>query len=307
MSEVNKSQHILTLAEEIINDIEYNRISAEALVLKANRLGNLAGSAKIQKWLSYEKYGYNSTDLVSVEYLNNTYRIVKSPANTYYGSLASQEMAVESYKIRLEQLKHNPEPPKSVPGFPHIQAIRLDKTIVDLLNQHQLIINKVKALIHNFASTVYYERLFSDITENIFGDFKTEVDKLLAQSCGSVLAKVPSIYKRLNEGDLEAVSQALTSCRRIIDSFADAIYPPTNTPINMDGNVVNLTSQHHQNRINAYIRERVKSDSRRTKLRQSLKNLYERASAGIHSDVTLAEARSLFLETYLLLGEIITL
>lgn len=307
MSETNKSQHILNLAEEIINDIESNRVSAEALVLKANRLGNLAGSEKIQKWLEYEKYGYNSTDPVSLEYLNITYRIVKSPANTYYGSLATQEKSVEAYKIRLDQLKHNPEPQRAVPGFPNIQAIRLDKTIVDLLNQHQLIITKVKALIHNFSSTIYYKGLFSGITENIFGDFKTEVDKLLAQSCGSVLAKVPSIYKRLNEGDLEAVSQALTSCRRIIDSFADAIYPPTNTPINIDGNLVKLTAQHHQNRINAYVRERLLSDSRRTKLRQSLKNLYERVSAGVHSDVTLAEARSLFLETYLLLGEIITL
>jgi hypothetical protein len=39
----------------------------------------------------------------------------------------------------------------------------------------------------------------------------------------------------------------------------------------------------------------------------SYKNLYDRVSATVHSDVTLEEARSLFLETYLLLGEIITL
>jgi len=40
------------------------------------------------------------------------------------------------------------------------------------------------------------------------------------------------------------------------------------------------------------------------KLRQNLQNLYERVSAGVHSDVDEQEARNLFFNVYLILGQV---
>jgi hypothetical protein len=318
MSEFGKGQHILSLAEELLTNIEDNRISGESIVLKATRLANLAGSKKIQDWLWYEKHGYNLTEPVSVEYLSYTGRNIfyttlssyqKKPDRILYGSLATLESNVEMYKLRIENLKYDSTPKTTTMNFATTSYKPPSDTqiLTNLIGECQNVINKVRALIHNFASNIYYEMIFSNISEDIFENFKGEVDSLLAQSSGEVLQKIPSIYRRLAEGDTEAISHALTTCRRIIDTFADTIYPPSDTPINIGGQEVKLTAQHHQNRINAYVRERVSSDSRRTKFRQTLGNLYGRVSAGVHTDVTLAEARSLFLETYLLLGEIITL
>jgi hypothetical protein len=56
-----------------------------------------------------------------------------------------------------------------------------------------------------------------------------------------------------------------------------------------------------------YVRQHTQSKSRQQRLRQALRGIYERVSAGVHDDVTPSEARFLFLETYVALGEILAL
>jgi cytochrome P450 len=112
---------------------------------------------------------------------------------------------------------------------------------------------------------------------------------------------------RLSESDPESIRQALTTCRRIIEAFADSIYPPTDSPIDIGGTVLKLDASKHQNRINAYVHNRVQSKSRKQKIRQNLGNLFDRVSSGVHDDVSAEEAQSLFLNTYLFLGEILHL
>ena len=110
---------------------------------------------------------------------------------------------------------------------------------------------------------------------------------------------------RLSEGNKEAVSQALTTVRRIIDNFADSILPPTERTYEIGGNKLSLDASKHINRINVFIHQRVESKSRKDKIRQNITNLYARVSTGVHSDVSIEEAKSLFLNCYLLLCEII--
>lgn len=112
---------------------------------------------------------------------------------------------------------------------------------------------------------------------------------------------------RLSEGDIEAISQALTTCRRIIDAFADAIFPATDKTVMIDGNEIKLDASKVQNRINAFVNTHCDSKSRTKRIRQNLGNLYDRVSAGVHNDVTPEEARALFLNTYLFLGEVLHL
>lgn len=123
--------------------------------------------------------------------------------------------------------------------------------------------------------------------------------------CGDVLQQIPSVVNRLAEGEEESVSQALTTVRRIIDSFADSIFPPSDETYEIGGNNLSLDASKHLNRLNAFVHQRVESKSRRDKIRQNLSNLYGRVSTGVHADVSIEEAQSLFLNCYLLLGEIL--
>jgi len=167
--------------------------------------------------------------------------------------------------------------------------------------------SRVLALLHSFVAEVYYEREFSAAAETTFERYKRDVDTLIAQKAGGVLTKIPSIVDRLSAGDAEAVSQALVTCRRVIEAFADAIYPPTDATAELGGNTLKLDASKHQNRINAFVAERTDSGSRRQRLRQNLSNLFDRVSTGVHTDVTPEEAFSLFLNVYLFLGEVLHL
>ena len=304
MSVSFQDQHVLELSNEILLDIEGNRISASAIVLKADRLASLVGNDQISEWLYYEKHGYTTSEEAK-KYLYMTSRVLGSPTHRIaYGSISTQESSIESTLIRIEDLKRNPESPKPLARY---AATRTVDVLSNALIEYRKIISRVLATIHKFASGVYYEKLFSNITKDLFTEYKDKVDSKLAGKCGAVLDKVPAVFRRLEEEDSEAISHALTSCRRIIDAFADSVYPPRQPITGGDGKEILLTDRHHLNRINEFVKEKTDSASRRQKLRRTLSDIYDRVSAGVHSDVSPEEARGLFIQTYVVLGEIISL
>jgi len=307
MTSENKSTHIIELCEELLDDIELSRINPEGILLKATRLARISGSEEIRQWLRYEMAGYNACDFLSLKYMNLTGRWIDKNANKgYWGSLAQQETSIEVLKLQLVTIKVD-----SVSGeqaYIVNKNITIEaKTIGNEISKISSIRSRVISIIHDFVSSIYYEKFFSGLSESIFENHKESIDKLLIGKCNDVIEKIPSIFERLSNGDNEAVSHALTTCRRIIDSFADAISPPSDEVIEIEGNTLSLDAGKHQNRINAYIHLRTNSKSRKQKLRQTLSNLYSRVSSGVHSDVSIDEAKALFLEVYLFLGEVLSL
>lgn len=314
----SKSEHVLSLAADLLDDIELGRLSTEQLLLKVSRLARLTGSDETRKWLKYELHGYNEFGKIYDKYMEITGRWSNQKEKKgYFHSLAGIESVIENSKSELKIMRipdisissTNPRElaPSSIPLHVTNKIISNCDQLNYIIKTMVQIKGKVLSLLHKFVCDVYYERVFSGMVGDVFERYKAMVDSHLAGRCGDVLEKFPAVYDRLAEGDSEAVSQALTTCRRIIASFADSIFPASNTTIEINGNTVKLGDAEVKNRINAYIIERTSSDSRRDKLRQSLNNLWGRTSSGVHADVAQDEARSLLLNVYLLLGEIILL
>ena len=304
---ISQSQHILDLSKELLDDIELERLSSDKLLLKCVRLARLAGSEECQEWLRYEMGGYGGSSEISLKYMTLTGRWTnREEKKGYWGPLAEQEAAIQASQAKIASLQ--------IPSLSGDKAWIVSRDIMASMNAAAGTLSKlggirsrVLALLHRFVSDVYYEREFSSLAELTFERYKRDVDTLISAACKEVLRKIPSVIDRLQEGDPEAISQALTTCRRIIESFADAIFPPTEDVIEVGGNTLKLDNAKHLNRINAYVSEHTESHSRRQKLRQNLANLYDRACAGVHDGVTKDEAFSLFLNTYLFLGEILTI
>ena len=61
------------------------------------------------------------------------------------------------------------------------------------------------------------------------------------------------------------------------------------------------------NRLQAYTHLHGVPKGRRDRLRRTLADLYGRCSAGTHAEVTVEEARFVFLQTYVVLGEVLRL
>jgi hypothetical protein len=251
--------------------------------------------------------GYNLSDPISLKYMTLTGRWSNyEEKKGWWGPLAQQEAIIDANRLRIEATRLG-----SLSGDNMVFVIdRLNKSHGELsitIMQLSGIRSRVLGLIHKFVSGVYYERQFAHLAASTFDAYKEDVDALIAEKAGDVLVKIPSVVSRLRERDEEAVSQALTTCRRILESFADAILPPSDQFYELGGNQLSLDSSKHQNRINVYISQRTESASRRTRLRQNLSNLFDRVSTGVHKEVTSEEAYSLFLNVYLFLGEVLNL
>jgi hypothetical protein len=308
MSEKSQSAHVLELCRELLDDIELSRLPPDKLLFKCARLARLAGSAEIQKWLTFEIRGYVPNDPVAVEYMAKTARWSNPEKKEgFWGPFAQQIGLLEATDIKLKVLKL----PDSIEGqwalgttttiLRQIETEANSRMRLDAIRSHVL------GLLHAFVSETYYEREFAALAESTFERYRKNVDQLIATSAGDVLTKIPAVIDRLSDGSGESISQALSTCRRIINSFADAIFPPTDDVTEIGGNKLSLDASKHLNRINAYISQSTDSESRRKRLRQNLANLYDRVSTGVHNDVTADEAFSLFLNTYLFLAEVLQL
>jgi hypothetical protein len=305
VTEQSRSKHIVELARELLDDIELNRMSTENLLLKATRLARWMGSEEIQQWLKLEMIGYNNTEKVSLKYMSITGRWEDREKGTgYWGPLAQQVAAIEAEKAKLAAMR-TPDSSGEYSNLAIANVTYAMNQTANLISRISAIKSRVLAQLHQFVSEVYYSLVFEGLSESIFERYKSEVDILIAESCGNVLDQIPAVMDRPAESEPEAVSQALTTCRRIIESFADSIFPPTEDTIKIGENTLSLGADKHQNRINAYIHQHTYSQTRKKRLRQNLSNLFDRVSTGVHGDVTPEEARALFLNTYLLLGEIL--
>lgn len=300
------SEHSLQLATELLEDIELSQAPISTVVFKAARLARLVHDDEVQRWLGMELRGY-SNDGFGRQYMARTGRWINPDEDSgYWQSVVDIDTQITSHETLLAASM-----PSHLSGEGIIGALvqartyqsRIVKSIADLARVR----SKVLALLHHFVTTRYYELAFSQQQAGLFESARLQVDALLSPLSGDTLAKVDSIYRRLGENDDEATSQALATCRRLIDTVANAIYPPRGAPVMVAGQEVHLGPPHIKNRLNAYIRDNTASDSRRDKLRRRLADLYERVSAGVHSDVSSDEARFIFLNTYLFLGEVLSL
>lgn len=303
---MNIDEMIFQLSKELLDDIELSRISGEQLLLKMKRLVRLTADTQTSQWIDYELRGYKSTDY-GKQLMSKTGRWIDKDKNTgYWSSLCQIEAHIESNKIKLSCLR--------TPDLSGDKAWITNRDVTSAINElgNQITIfsgikSRVISLIHDYVAEVYYRNILENVIESIFISYKSKIDISISEQCSDVLEMLPHVMKRLIEKDTESISQALLTCRRIIDVFADNIFPASDEVINIDGNELSLTQDKVKNRINAFINQKCDSVSRKKRLRQNLTNLYERVSTGVHDDVTAEEAQALVMNTYLIIGEIVSL
>ncbi len=322
-SDESISQHRLKLAKDLVDDIELSRLLPEQLLLKATRLARLMEDKELDRFLWYELNGYQNTE-DSWKFMDSVGRWIDKPKNEgYWGPLATINNSIIAYQVQLQLLRipdvqvalSSSNPNEFVTGGPwSLNKPDINEPIASVLARQYAITSAISGLsgvrsrvlakIHYFAANTFLRLSFSGVAESIFQKNQVLIDSFLREVAPEVLEKIPSINDRLAEGDPEAISQAMTSCRRMISAIADSLYPPSDNPLNVEGQDRIIDSAHYLNRLKLFLEQHCKSSSRRDRLKRTLSDLNEKSSAGIHSDVTSGEAKSLFLLTYLTLGEV---
>ena len=316
--------HKLGLARELLDDIELSRLGPEQLLLKASRLARLLDEASTREWIELELRGYPNTESAR-RYMTMFNRWTDAKAQLgYWKPLASLGAWAAAMQAEISQLRvpdvnvsmSSANPHEWVTGMAGSNVSKAAEPVNSTLNriqerttavaQFREIQSRVMAQVHSFAVDAYHRLAFKRVAESIFRDHQSAVDELLRAHAADVLEKIPAITARLSEGDAEAVSQALNSCRRMVKAFADAIQPPQSNDVEEEGEKYSIGADKVLNRIQYFLSQRCGSKTRRDRMNRNLRAIWERASAGAHSDVTPDEGRTLFLQCYLTLGEVLT-
>ena len=134
------------------------------------------------------------------------------------------------------------------------------------------------------------------------------MEKALAKVSPSALEKFAVAYEELNGESAENWSNACTAVRRILFDFADAVYPPRDELV--DGRAVGVDE--YVNRLWAYAKEHVRSESGRGAIKSELTDLgnridaiYRQSNKGVHAVVTRDEAERIIVRTYLLMADLL--
>jgi AbiTii len=307
---VSRNQEALRVAEELLADIELRRLKASEIILKATRLARLVGQDDLLTFLKLEREGYPTDGSVNgwIGRADRWDPEGKTEGVFYPAPLSRIEATLQGQQGAIEALKGGGNYSgeyASIAGREHDQKITALARSIGTLSS---ICGAVVSTVYGLAMDTYHELLFSDLQATLFADTQGNVDGALAAASGSALEKIERVSDRLRDGDTESVSQALTTCRRLIDSCADHVFPGREDAYDMgNGLTLKVGSQNVLNRLQAYVHGLGVSKSRRDRLRRTLIDLYDRCSAGTHAEVTVQEARFVFLQTFVALGEVLTL
>ncbi|WP_167349071.1 hypothetical protein [Pseudoclavibacter helvolus] len=286
---MNKQDEALRVAEEVLADIELKRLKASEIVLKASRLARLVGHDELGEFLACERNGYSGSER---KWVKISGRRLPGDENKY----CPQPIAVVEAELLASQAAIG-----AMKGggnysgdYIAIAAREHDKMIgshAQAVSTWSGIAGQVVAVTYDMVAEIYHELLFSELQATLFADTQARVDGTLARVSGAALDKIDRVSDRLRDGDPESVSQALTTCRRLIDSCADHLFPAQPEPYLVNEGVpLAMGRQNVLNRLQAHVHRCGVPKGRRDRLRRTLADLYDRCSAGTHSDVTVSEA-----------------
>lgn len=303
---MGRQEEALRVADELLADIELQRLKASEIVLKASRLARLAGHDGLIEFTSYERSGY-PTDGSATYWIGRAGRWAEDE-KFYTASIAKIEASLSASTDSIQAMRGGGNYSGdyvAIAAREHDQRIGQAALSVSTWSG---ICGQVVATTYDMVAEIYHELLFSELQATLFANTQERVDGSLAAASGSALDKIERVSDRLRDGDPESVSQALTTCRRLIDSCADYVFPAQGGQYELDGEAtLSVGQQNVLNRLQAYSHQCGIPKSRRDRLRRTLADLYGRCSAGTHAEVTVEEARFVFLQTYVALGEILTL
>ena len=176
------------------------------------------------------------------------------------------------------------------------------------------IISRVTYRVNNYLSSVETQVAFGQIYSDIFEENQLYVNEKLAELCPDALAKFVSAYRRARENETESWAQALTSCRRLLKSLADVLYPPTDNYVeDSQGKRRKMTEEQYISRLWQYVYEYTSSSSGKLLQVQlqdygnRIDGLYSLTNKGVHAEVSKFEVNQCLIQTYLVTGDLLRL
>lgn len=309
----------LNLSEEILKDIELNRIPLTNIALKTSRLARLLNDSDTEKIMQYEAGGYPLGPQRKLS--QETGRLAVAAGREF----AQRDRGMEPYVYcaPIVVLEDDVEVHKArrlaatdasdlAPG---VEWEGMSKYSTMLQASTRLASRRT--LIHRYVLRTYYELKFSGIAEDVFARIRQRVDSVIGRVVPDAVRKFTAAYDYLASENPEDWSNAVHSCRRVLEDLADAVYPPTDDKTKViDGKkkTIKLGKEHYINRMCAFVEDRSTSETFKAIVGSHLRFLGDRLDSickatqkASHTTLSREEAERYVVYTYMLVGDILSL
>ncbi|AKE51697.1 AbiTii domain-containing protein [Kangiella geojedonensis] len=322
----------LSLSESIISDIELSARSLSNVALKASRLARLIGHFDHQKIFLYEVSGYpttpNGVDSETWALAKTAGRInihkddegvretasLESLEQLHFDLQAAKDSLVVAKDADVSLTSANPSQYVLAPAGNKIERNELRRSI----SNKSKFIAKRRAFIYEYVSSVHYEIKYSSISDDIFSRIRSKVDEKVGYLIPDSVQKFSAVYENLRSENTEDWSNAVHSCRRILQDAANVLYPARESKtieVNGKKKEIKLGADNYINRLMAYVEENVTSKrfeeivgSHMKYLGERLDSIFQAAQKGSHDVIsTQDEADRYVIYTYLVIGDILQL
>lgn len=258
--------------------------------------------------------GREDADRTMVEHVES-YIKNRSVASMKDGVFGGSIDGVEQHLHRLRTAAGDPSAAQymtQIDAYFYIE--KLDKVGAQLLPQitsFENILNRVRQSVHDYLVEAESELLTGQTESSLFTRGESYVVQRLQEVSPESLEKYRAAELRISEGSAESYAQALTSCRRMIKSLADSLYPPKDVPLKgIDGKERLLGEDQFMNRLMQFAIDRLGKSTHLKLVEETTSSLGNRlnklnslASKGVHQEVTLIEAESCLMWTFFLTAD----
>lgn len=332
--ETNNLKEALALSELILSQIELSSASLSTLALKSARLARLMGNFEFQQIMLFEASGYPTTpDGIEkpiwrlLQTAKRTYKVKDSETEevtekSNISSIEQLEIEIQSYQ---EGIRSAQDANVSLASANPTQWVREPQgnakeraRLLRLISERTKIIAERRGFIYDYAVSVYYDLKFSEVAKDIFSRIRNRVDAKVGELVPDSIKKFSAVYENLESENDEDWSNAVHSCRRILQDTADTLYPAReDKTIDVSGKpkVIKLGPDAYINRIMAFVEENSTSErfnaivgSHLRFLGERLDSIFQAAQKGSHHVIsTQDEADRYVIYTYLVVGDLLQL
>lgn len=311
----------LRLLEEALRELESPKGSVLAAVQKLLRASALLGNQDIHVWCSIQlgerRYALALKKLVSAIW---TKEDPKSPKIKKAVDEAVNELNALQLKQAIHYTMEEMTVKASESGGGYISIGFVEERYADLVrtkngndgtyykNNLYNHLNYVRKRAHEFASTLYNQLKFAGTISSCFDILKGAVDDRLLDLDPTLAEQLMVAFKAVSSAKDEEWSQALTTCRRLLESLADQLHPASTDTTKGRA----LTQPQYVNRLWAFMDKSIESESNRDLAKAHvdflgswLEKTNKVANKGVHAEVTQIEAVKATFHTYLLVADLL--
>jgi len=316
------------VSEDLLDLLERQMCPISQVLLKAKRLARLLRDQDAQRWLDYELSGYPGELNLSEFGECSKYTSQRAAEDNKYWteSLPSIEARIKSAETVLAGYKFPTDLSPSLDSPSEYAGIQLQSAITSVVRSFNTSISFLReqivdstrlfhaliASVHSYATEANIALSLGGTAEDVFEAARLEVDNFIRVKCPKAAEQLLAAYERIHGGGAEECAQALVSCRRVLMTVADAVFPArTESYRDRQGKDRKVGTEEYKNRLLAYLDSHTthvgKTDMSVADLEHVASRLdvvYEKSCKGIHADISPQEARLTLIGSYLILAEI---